>query len=98
MHAIAKAANDTLHLPGRLQGRGVSKNRNAGLVKCKGWFATALSEVFDIQLEWILRKPRMLHESRVVRHDSLKRIRHDFLHSGELFGGLPPKPSAFRFQ
>jgi hypothetical protein len=31
--------NDTLHLPGRLQGRGVSKNQNGGPVKCKGWFA-----------------------------------------------------------
>src|SRR5262249_11857252 len=33
------SANDTLHLPGRLQGRCVAGNRNGGPVKCKGWFA-----------------------------------------------------------
>src|SRR4051812_2193009 len=33
--------NDTLHLPGRLQGTCVTKDRNAGPVKCKGWFAAA---------------------------------------------------------
>jgi len=31
-------ANDRVHLPGRLQGIDVSKNRNAGPVKCNAWF------------------------------------------------------------
>src|SRR5262245_27870054 len=34
---ITKPANDTVHLPGRLQGLGVSKNQYGGPVKCNGW-------------------------------------------------------------
>jgi hypothetical protein len=37
--------NATVHLPGRLQGRCVAKNRNGGPVKCKGWFAAEPSEI-----------------------------------------------------
>src|SRR5262249_34415476 len=33
--------NDCVHLPGRLQGRGVSKNRNGGQVKCNALLAPA---------------------------------------------------------
>jgi hypothetical protein len=39
----AKLPNDTVHLPGRLQGRSVSENRNAGPVKCNALLAGTLT-------------------------------------------------------
>jgi len=40
-----KAPNDCLHLQGRLQGRGLSKNQDAGPVKCKALFASVPSDL-----------------------------------------------------
>src|SRR5262249_33765634 len=55
--------NDTLHLPGHLQGRSVSENRNAGPVKCKGWFA---GDSQSTSLHTILQRTAHLLESATL--------------------------------